>query len=191
MCVLSFWQQQARARFHTHTEFCRSRIYDCLKAEGSLTIRVANSERTATRTAAGSKEQERDSSVHGNANVPDAGGAEVGRDISKLDPEDFGGDVVEHSCEALVGPPDDETEFYSVVNDDRDMVENAQAMEDEYHAMLSLIDTLLCLGVAAEVASSFSASICRNKSRFQSIHRDLGMQAGLIGSLTGKLQTFM
>ena len=72
-------------------------------------------------------------------------------------------------------------EFYKVVNEDAEILENAsaldpisavqgtaspqQAPEDE-HASVALMDTLQCLGVSAVDAANFAASVVCNKPRF-------------------------
>ena len=92
--------------------------------------------------------------------------------------------------EELFMPSDDETEFYKIVNDDDEMLENAQALETD-HPMLTLMDVLQCNGVAPEVASNFAASLVTNKPRFHALHRRLLRAQQFIHALTDRSPTFM
>ena len=75
-------------------------------------------------------------------------------------------------------------DFYKVVNEDAEMVENASSLDpmaavqdnlspheppEDEHDSISLMDTLQCLGVSAVDAANFAASIVRNKPRFRDL----------------------
>ena len=187
-----------RATFHHHSEFCRSRLYDCLKAEGASKIRLAPAERTATKTSISTHKKSilkkmRDASASQSASPTDAEGANDDADILKLDSEGFGGDIPKDDA-ALFAPSEDEDDtsnFYRVVNDDHEMVENAASVANDDYMNCALMDTLQCLGVDCLVACNFAASVCRDKSRFAKLHRELDQKARLVGSLTRKRPTFV
>lgn len=169
----------ARAKHHRHSETCRARIYQALRDDDASKVRSAPPERTSTslksilKKKTGDATASRDGASKDSAlpsgkdsplpahDVPNSDD-----DISRIDPADFGPDVPADAAPRspdLCSPSDledDTTDFFKVVDADRDMVDNARLLEDD-HSMFALLDVLQCLGVDVEVANRFASSICR------------------------------
>ena len=79
--------------------------------------------------------------------------------------------------------------FYKVVDDDADMLENAQALEE--HSMVAMLDVLQCLGVEPEIATGFAAAISRNKPRFMQLRQNLEHRSRMVSSPVGSQPTFI
>ena len=103
-------------------------------------------------------------------------------------------------AEGLFSPFDDDdtTNFHEVVNDDILMRENAAALAEEDDvdgkedsAMMSLMDVLQCLGVAAEDACCFAAYVVKNKPRFEHLRKTFEEQQQLVHAISEVKPTFM
>ena len=95
----------------------------------------------------------------------------------------------------LFGPDDDDdqTNFYEIVNEDDEIMQNAQSLEDasHVHSTIALLDVLQTVGVCPTVAANFAASIARNKPRFHHLRDKLSRAQGFVYSVTGKKHTFL
>ena len=87
---------------------------------------------------------------------------------------------------------DDTTEFYKVVNDDADMLANAQALqEEEEPSMIAMMDVLQCLGVEPETANTYASSVARGKPSFDNLGRELESKTHPVTFLVGGNPSFV
>ena len=103
-------------------------------------------------------------------------------------------------AEGLVSPVDDDdtTDFHDIANDDILMAENAAALADEDDAgdqedsaMVALMDTLQCLGVAPDDACHFAAACVKNKPRFKHVRKTHEERQRMLNAVTVVKLNFM
>ena len=180
--------QHRRAQHHKHTECCRARIYKALRDAGASKIQHADVDRTQTK-----QEQQKNLSLP-TTDSPDSKSSvpPTPKGEDPLDTSSPRAPGVDQSDSELFGPSDDETEFYKIVNDDAEIQENAkQLSRDDEPKMVAMLDVLQTLGVSPGVATTFAASISRDKPRFKHLRDELDRARRLVGATTGTRPSFM
>ena len=191
-CQMHERHEHKRAQFYDHTESCRARIYDALRKSGASKIVHTDAERTKTKTKASEKSadpqghQAAGSSASSSGHGPEPAAPQVN------DEDD--------AAHLFAPDPDDQTEFYQVVNDDHEIMDNARALEgepayihdfEEEHSTMALLDTLQTNGVEPAVAANFAASLVKDKPRFRDLHARMKATQSYLAAITDSTPSFI
>lgn len=169
-----------RANFLKRSETCRRITHARLRADGSLTIQLADGDHRTTA-------QHQSTTTHQlqpTANNNDEQHTEAGLGEHVFHPDNWDEDKPQPPSN-----PDDVRELADEVA----KLHPAQE-EDNDHQMLVLMDCLQTLGVTTENACQFSTSIIKDtraKHRFQSLHDRLDATRTYIATITSAKPTFI